>query len=245
MAKQGRRTTNELEFQGQVLQWINEDLRQRPGLQLEKSTQEKPRGPSGGSGKRNDLVIWKDRASEVAFLAIELKTPETSISDPTFFADATEKAQHWKAPYFAVWNMAAAELYQTPKLGGLVTPADALKRWPLLRNVTKLEDWLKAEVAKYLRDLVLDIVQCAWDNSQRGSASGVVIDAEIFVTRLGEAIGRLRTILYRELKKQAAKSASLRRSVNKIAAEQGFKGFVEDIEFAVAGQIGYRLLTFA
>ena len=239
MSKRGRRTTNELEFQGQVLQWLNEELGRRPGLELEKATQEKPRK---GSGKRNDLVVWKYRASEVAFLAIELKTPETPINDPDFFADAMEKAQQWKAPYFAVWNMATAELYPTPKPGQRVTPADAVKRWPPLRDVTKLEDWLRAEVATKLRALVIELVQCAWDSSQRGRDTGFVIDAEIFVTRLGDAVAQIRSVLYRELKSQAGKNSKLRRSMNRIAAEQGFKGFVDDIEFAVAGQIGYRLI---
>src|SRR5437763_143661 len=108
MPSKGRKSTNELEFQGQVLEWTNEDLRRRPGLKLDRATQEKPRTVSG---KRNDLVVWKSRAGELAFLTIELKTPETSIGDPTFFADAMEKAQFWGAPYFALWNMREAELY--------------------------------------------------------------------------------------------------------------------------------------
>ena len=235
MSGQGRNTTNELEFQGQVLEWINKELRR---LGLDKATQEKPRKISG---KRSDLVVWKDRAAEVAFLAIELKTPATPINDPTFFADAIEKAQHWKAPYFAIWNMCAAELYETPK-DKLVTPADVLKRWPLLSGVTKLDDWLRPDVSKELRAQAVDIVQTAWDHVQTGQDAGYIIDAEIFVARLSDSIHRLRTIIYREIVNQSKSDAKLRRSVNRIAVEQGFKGFVDDIEFAIAGQIGYRLV---
>jgi methylase of polypeptide subunit release factors len=238
MSKQGRNTTNELEFQGQVLEWINVELRRRPGLGLDKATQEKPRKISG---KRSDLVVWKDRAAEIAFLAIELKTPATPINDPTFFADAIEKAQHWNAPYFAIWNMSAAELYETPK-DKLVTPADVLKRWPLLSGVTKLDDWLRADVSKELSAQAIDIVQAAWDHVQKGQDAGYKIDAEIFVARLSDSIRRLRTVIYREIVNQSKNNAKLRRSVNRIAVEQGFIGFVEDIEFAVAGQIGYRLV---
>jgi hypothetical protein len=111
MIAEARKSTGELEFQGAVLQWLNDVLRRRPGLNLDRVTQEKPRKMSS---KRNDLVVWKDRAAEGAFLAIELKTPATPIHDPQLFADAVEKAQFWKAPYFALWNMQEAELYKTP-----------------------------------------------------------------------------------------------------------------------------------
>ena len=238
MANRGRNTTNELEFQGQVLGWINEELQKRPGLGLDKASQEKPRKISG---KRSDLVIWKNRTAEVAFLAIELKTPATPINDPTFFADAIEKAQHWKAPYFAIWNMCAVELYETPK-DKLVTPADVLKRWPLLTGVTKLDDWLRADVSKELRAQAVDIIQVAWDHAQKGQDSGYIIDAEIFVSRLSDSIHRLRAIIYREILNESKNNAKLRRSVKRIAVEQGFEGFVDDIEFAIAGQIGYRLV---
>jgi len=95
MNDKGRRITNELEFQGQLLEWLNIEIRRRAGLGLEKATQEKPRKTSG---KRSDLVVWKNRASEEAFLAIELKTPDTTLTDPKFFNDAIEKAQFWRAP---------------------------------------------------------------------------------------------------------------------------------------------------
>ena len=65
----GRNATNELEVQGQILGWLNVEIRSRSGLGLDKATQEKPRHTSG---KRSDLIVWKDRAANVAFLEIEL-----------------------------------------------------------------------------------------------------------------------------------------------------------------------------
>ena len=116
MATAGRKQTNELEFQGQAGVWLNEEIKKRTGLNLDKATEEKPRK---SSGKRSDLIVWKDRANELAFLAIELKTPTTPINDPVFFADAFEKAQHWGATYFALWNMREIEVYKTPQAGTL------------------------------------------------------------------------------------------------------------------------------
>lgn len=235
----GRKTTNEQEFQGRVLEWLNAELKKRPGLELDRAAQENPRKTSG---KRSDIVVWKDRASFTAFLAMELKTLDTPLNDPTFFADALEKAQHWKAPYFAIWNMREAELYPTPAPGGLVTPADKLMRWAPEPTLKRLEEWTRPEVEKALQARAVAILEAAWGHQATGGHAGQVIDADIFVARLSDTITKLREVLYRDLAKKAGTSAQLRKSLNKVAAEQGFKGFVENIEFAIAGQMGYRLI---
>lgn len=100
-----KKSTNEWEFQGQVTDWLNAEIKRRAGLGLDRATQEKP---GGRRRRRNDLVIWVNRASESALLAIELKTPSTAITSPSFLMDAIAKAQRWKAPFFAIWNMQAA-----------------------------------------------------------------------------------------------------------------------------------------
>ena len=233
----GRKSTNEQEFQGEVLKWINAELSDRR-LGLEKATQEKPRATSG---KRNDLVVWKDRSSEAAFLELELKGPATALNDPLFFQDAVEKAQHWNAPYFAIWNMQAAELYRTPSLHEIITPADAIYRSKML-PVSGIEDWLKPDLARLLQAQALEILERAWQHSEAGADSGYAIDPEIFVARLSESLIRLRSGIYKALKAQTLKSRTLRRSVARIAVEQGFKGFVTDDEFAISGQMAYRLI---
>src|SRR5690348_11054605 len=105
--KSGRKTSNEMEFQGQVVSWLNAYIAKHPALGLETTTQEKPHS----TGKRNDLVVWRDRAALVAFLTVELKTPTTPINDPTFFGDALAKGRHWHSRYFALWNMRELEVY--------------------------------------------------------------------------------------------------------------------------------------
>lgn len=239
MAKSKRKQSNELEFQGQVIVWLNDEIAKRSGLNLEKATQEKPRK---SSGKRSDLIVWTDRAAEVAFLAIELKTPSTPINDPVFFADAIEKAQHWGAQYLALWNMRELEVYPTPAHGQALLPSDAISKSALPLAITQVEDWLKPAFAKELRTQAVEILDSAVLHHATGKLSGQSVDAEIFVSRLTDAIGKLRTFFYRDLRKAAGSSRKLRKQLNGIAAEQGFKGFVEDIDYAIAGQIGYRLI---
>lgn len=53
-------------------------------------------------------------------------------------------------------------------------------------------------------------------------------------------IAQLRTIFYKDLKKASGTDRKLRKQLKQIASEQGFDGFVDDIDCAIAGQIGYR-----
>jgi methylase of polypeptide subunit release factors len=239
MAARGRRDTNEQEFQGEVISWINDEIGKRAGLGLDKATQEKPRKTSG---KRSDLAVWTDRANEVAFLALELKTPTTPINDPTFFADAIEKAQHWEASYVALWNMREIELYATPLRGKTILPTDALLRSQLPLAITQVQDWLKPAFAAELRRQIIEALDAAVLHHATGKATGHAIDTEIFVARLTDLIGKMRGIFYRDLTKAAGTSRKLRKQLTAIATEQGFNGFVEDIDYAIAGQIGYRFI---
>lgn len=233
-----RKSSNELEFQGHVLGWINTEIKKRPGLGLDHATQEKPRRTSG---KRSDLIVWTNRVTEEAFLAIELKTPTTPINDPELFADAIEKAQFWKARYVAIWNMRELELYETPDPGEIITPADELYRSSNSAPITRVEDWLVPAVQRDLERQALHLLDIAHNHAATGHVMGHVIDGEIFVARLTESITKLRGAIYRVLTQQRSKK-ELRKILNKIAAEQGFIGFVEDIDYAIAGQIGYRLI---
>ena len=234
-----RKQTNELEFQGEVIIWLNNEISKRPGHSLEKATQEKPRK---SSGKRSDLIVWTDRAAEVAFLAIELKTPVTPINDPDFFADAIEKAQFWKARYLALWNMREFEVYPTPTHEQQLLPSDAMKRSARPLAISQVEDWLEPAHATQLRNQAVEILDAVVLHHATGSLAGQTIDSQIFVTYLTDVIGKLKSLFYRDLTKAAGSDRKLRKQLNAIAAEQGFKGFVEDIHYAIAGQMGHRLI---
>ena len=239
MEKSTRKKTNELEFQGQVNVWFNDEIARRSGLDLDKATQEKPRKQSG---KRSDLIVWTDRAAEIAFLAIELKTPSTPINDPVLFADAIEKAQYWKAKYLAIWNMREMEVYKTPEPPKSLLPSEAICRSTLPLSISQVEDWLKPVFAKELRNQGLKLLDAAVLHAATGELYGQKIDTEIFVSRLTDTISKLRTIFYRDLTKASGTNRKLRRQLNTIAAQQGFIGFVDDIDYAIAGQISHRLI---
>ena len=236
----GHRPTNELEFQGQVLTWLNTYISRHPAIGLERATQEKPQRTSG---RRNDLVVWRSRTSESAFLSLELKTPDTPISDPMLLADALTKAHQWQAPYFAIWNIAEAELYKTPISHHYVTPADAIHRWSLPRGIRRLEDWLVPHVSDSLEAQAETLLDKALEHLLLGGAAAAIhIDAEIFVAKLARAISGLRRLLTAQIATRSRHSPALRTTITRLAAQHGFLGFVEDVHYAIAGQMGYRLV---
>jgi type I restriction-modification system DNA methylase subunit len=238
MAKSGRKETNEQEFQGQVITWLNTEIAKR-SLGLDTATQEKPRRTSG---HRSDMIVWIDRIAVLPFLAIELKTPATPINEPVFFADALAKGRYWKSKYFALWNMKDFEVYETGIPPHTPTPADAVKKASRPLALTRVEDWLKEKFKKDLHEQAIEILDAAVNHNISGLSNQRAIDPEIFVTRLTEDIGQLRTIFYRDLKKASGTDRKLRKKLKQIAAEQGFEGFVDDIDYAIAGQIGYRYI---
>jgi type I restriction-modification system DNA methylase subunit len=234
MAKQ---KTNEWEFQGEVLTWFNALIARTPGLGLDKATQE----PSKITPKRNDLVVWWNRAANSAFFTLELKTPALPITDPNLLADASEKASRWGAPCFAIWNMQVAELYRTPATG-TATPADRVYPFPMNPLVNKVEDWLDPKKAASLKADAINIFDTAWERFADKSEQTVDIEASVFVDKLAARLEQLRSYLLPALSEKAAKNTSVRRRLKEMAAEQGFAGFVESIDAAVAGQYAYRLI---
>ena len=237
MAK-GHKNSNEMEFQGQVVHWLNDYIGKHPTLGLESATQEKPHK----GGKRNDLIVWRDRAALVAFLTIELKTPTTPINDPTFFADAIYKGRHWHSRYFALWNMRELEVYETTPEPHQPLPTDAILKSAHPLAITQVDDWIKSGLKKDLEKQAVAILDAAIQHSITGVTHGHAIDPELFVSRLTDAIASLRNIFYRDLHKAASTSKKLRKQLKQIAAEQGFEGFVEDIDYAISGQMGYRII---
>lgn len=231
--------TSELEFQGQVSHWLNTEISERRGIGLDCATVEKP---DTATKKRNDLVIWTSRRNKNAFLTIELKTPSTHITDPELLRDAFQKAKTWRSPYFAIWNMQEAELYRTPEGDEPPSPDTAIQRFGPLRSVKTVEDWLVAEPQKQLKRVACSMLDGAWSTHASGLVKGVPVDAVIFVDRLTGTLESIRDEIYGKLRHEYHSSRKLRNKIHKLAKEQGFFEFVEDLPFAISGQIGYRYI---
>ena len=228
--------TNEWEFQGQILGWLNEEIASRGGLNLDLATQE----PSQKSGKRSDLVVWRNRLAEVAFLTFELKTPSTEISDPQLLHDAISKARRWGASYFAIWNMSGAELYRVDGGGAPGGPAVLVRAWPPDPSIRKVSDWLQAEALASLKIRSRQILDAAHLASQN-KVTGLQLESSVFVERVSSRVSELKEIFRPALAQALQLDASKRKRVSALAASQGMLGFVTDVDAAVAGQFAYRI----
>ncbi len=234
--------TNEWEFQGALLGWWNDEIARRVGTGLDGATQETPKEQAVGrrrTAKRNDLVLWLDRAAERAFATVELKTPATPISDITTFRDAEAKALRWSAPYFVVWNMQSAELYLLPQ-GRPTTPDDLLRSWPADSRVANVEDWLKPSVALGLKARAVEIFDAIWQHSTKQLAE-FPIEPTVFVEKLASPVRRLKILMEAHVASLSNRSATVRTKLKAIAAAEGWLGFVNDVSTAIAGQFAYRL----
>ncbi|HEX8817284.1 MAG TPA: N-6 DNA methylase [Terriglobales bacterium] len=231
-----KKKTSEQEFQGDVVTWFNEEIKKRPNIGLDKATQE----PSKITPKRSDVVVWWNRAAIHAFFTVELKTPETPITDLTLLNDATAKAQSWNSPYFVLWNMQVAQLYHTP-VSVFSTPKDLVFQFPANPSVQSVEDWLDPKIAASLKKDALAIFDKVWEQvALKGTR--VEIEASVFVERLADRLRKLRQFFEPALSSKAAKNPAVRKRLKQLAAQQGFAGFVENIDAAVAGQFAYRLI---
>lgn len=236
MVTKKHKETNEQEFQGRVTDWINDEIKRCHRSHLDQATIEKP---DAHSGKRHDVVVWEDRQVAKALLTIELKTPKTSITEPSFFNDALDKAQRRKAPLFCIWNMQRAEIYLTPGPGD-PPPTAYIRDLNASVPITKVEDWLTPSGGAALEQMTRQVLDAAVFVLAAEGRMTVSFDSEVFVGRLEGVIHTLRAMLHVELQKQIKSSKKFRAKVNAIAAAQGFAGFVEDIDLALAGQLAYR-----
>jgi methylase of polypeptide subunit release factors len=64
----------------------------------------------------------------------------------------------------------------------------------------------------------------------------------VFVDKLGARLEQLRSYIQPALSEKALKYRAVRTRLKELAAEQGFAGFVENIDTAIAGQYAYRLI---
>ena len=171
-----------------------------------------------------------------------MKTPDTSISDPTLLSDALAKAHHWQAPYFAIWNLNETELYKTPISHHYVTPADALYRGSLPCGLRRIEDWLLPDISQSLQTQAELLLDKALEHLLLRGVAAIHIDGEIFVSKLARVISGLRRVLSTALATRSRNDSALRTTITRLAAQHGFLGFVEDLNYAIAGQMGYRLV---
>lgn len=228
--------TNEWEFQGAVLTWLNVFVADH-GFGWSGASQE---APSAGA-RRSDIVLWEDQAAGRAILEIELKTPKTPLADPMLRRDSVGKAQHNRAPYILLWNMRNAEMYKTPQYPRRdLMPDDFIASLGQVSEIKSTQDWTSASNRLALRNIANNVVRACHDLVTSGAVGKSIVDATIFVDSIKEPVDRLRLRLHEDVGR-ARRDRSFNLRLVEWADVQGLSQIVKDLDAALAGQVAYRI----
>jgi methylase of polypeptide subunit release factors len=234
---------NELEFQGDVLQWLDADIATRPHLKIGKAAQEK----QFADMKRSDVVIWTTRDVD-ALAAMELKTVSTDLDDVAFQNDVIKKARRVGAPYCVQWNQKSMVIHKTPPAPAkAATVKEVFTEKPLsdfktLTGVTK--DYVgKPGVVAQLRGLARDLLTALAELRETGVVGGRIVDPSVFVAFLSGEVREIRKTVTDGVRLEAASSRKLRTSLQSWAMVQGMAAPQQEVLYERASaQLTYRVL---
>jgi type I restriction-modification system DNA methylase subunit len=235
--------SNEREFSGQVIVWLNEFIG-NGSYPFENVTGETSVKALGETTKFPDVQIWLNRATKQGFCGWELKTPLMPANDSVLLENAANKARAMGADYFVTWNMRNAILWRTPQDNTQVTAEDKVREYPPIYQISKPEDmWVKPNeilLKERAREILEDLKTIKYD----GHLNQIEADTTFFVGRLHKSVDILYPVLSDALMQRVGGDNKFRRELEKWGRTQGIAK-VDDNEFyqAVAKQIIYRLLV--
>ncbi|MBF0538325.1 MAG: N-6 DNA methylase [Nitrospirae bacterium] len=236
--------SNEREFTGQVVSWLNEFLGDSADTPFEGASSEASLRDSEDRTCFPDVMVWLNRQGQQGFCGWELKTPSTAVDDQELLENAAQKARTMRADYFVTWNMVEAVIWRTPLLPQKVAREHRLKTYDPVAQITTPDDlWvesrrllLRAKAREILNDLAI--------LKREGHLHLVDVDSIYFVYELSEAVKTLRPLMHMALITEIGKGTAFREGLFDWAVKQGIAAYeAGDVFFeTVSRQIIYRLL---
>lgn len=235
--------SNEYEFQGMVVGWLNEWLA-TGSYPFDSATQNPSLKTGASTTKFPDVALWINYKANLAYCGWELKTPETHADDTKLLENAAEKARAVGAEHFVTWNMRDAIIWKTPKLDEKVLAEHRVKQYQSLYEINDAED-LKNEQHKIaLKNRAKEILEDLVTLKNKGTLHIITADATFFVKKLHTAVDNLYPDAEKSLKKKAGFGIKFRNELIAWARKQGIAGQVNDDFYRmVARQMVYRLLA--
>lgn len=102
---------NERAWAGQIISWIQEEIRERRTI-FQDATNDAGIKLESGKTKFPDILLYTDKISGIIFNGWELKFPDTSIDNRILLENALEKAKRLKSDSFVTWNGAEAAIWK-------------------------------------------------------------------------------------------------------------------------------------
>lgn len=235
---------NELEFQGDVLKWMDREINRRPGLGITDVGQEK----QYVGQRRSDLVIWLVRDRD-ALAACELKTVATGMNDAAFQDDVIKKARKVRAPYCVQWNQRSTRICATPpappNADALVETfdrSDVVFEFSDLAEVATKDYVGGTRATSALRRRAGELLGALANIRDTGAVGGRIVDPSVFVAVLAERVKEIRRHVAVGVRARAASSAKLRRQLNAWAQRQGPQVGAGVLYERAAAQLVYRVV---
>ncbi len=234
--------SNEREFQGQVVGWLNEAI-SKGAYSFDEATQETSLKVSPKKTKFPDVAIWLNRAAGMGFCGWELKTPKTPADDKELLDNAAEKARAMGADYFVTWNMREAIIWRTPHKEETVSNENRAKTYPPLYPITKADDLWISPKQELLKRRASDVLYDLSTLQKEGHLHLVDIDSTFFVHILSDAAKTLAPFINHSLIKKIGKSKKFKDELFDWAVKQCIANYGDPSFYqAVSRQIVYRLL---
>ncbi len=153
---------NERQWQGRVLQWIGELLKNYPDLPFSKVDQEFEVLVAGNTRRFNDITLFDKHGKPVC--VFELKLPDKSDGrSPRYLpvvSKTHETADAMGADYFVTWNVNSAVLWKT-YIPGRAPHERSLAQYPSIAAIYSSEALdlpnIEAELKQWLKDFLEEL----------------------------------------------------------------------------------------
>ncbi len=182
--------SNEREFQGQVVSWLNEIIN-AGGCSFTSASIEPSLKGKTGKTRFPDIVVWFDRESEAAHSLWELKQPRVPVDDPDLLEAALEKARRVGAHYIVTFNVREAILWDVPGPGDRLHVQSIRKRYDSPVSISNINDVLSEQAKLSTRELVKSLLSDLAYLDKQGHLPSWQPDATFFVSIL---VGRARAM---------------------------------------------------
>lgn len=140
---------NERVWAGQLISWIQEEIRERKTV-FQDATNDA--GIKLGSGKTKfpDVLLFTDKISGIIFNGWELKFPDTTVNNNEMLLNALEKAERLQSDSFVTWNGSEAVIWKIENDVYTTENLLKLKEYPKEKGISSRDDL--ADPIKYKRN---------------------------------------------------------------------------------------------
>ena len=197
---------NERSWTGQIISWIQEEIRLGRTI-FQDATNDQGIKLDSGKTKFPDVLLFTDKVSGIIFNGWELKFPNTRADDIEMLMNALEKAKRIKSDSFVTWNGIEAIIWKIENENYSISSISKLKEYSKEKNISSREDLSdpskykqhEPNLKKRLVEILHDLKQFYLNGElkQAINISGSFVEsvraaAEIIIPQFKEEIMRLK-----------------------------------------------------